>query len=388
MRIALLTTLLCASALVAQAQPAAPTKAAKPAASSKAATPAAPPSASQLALDDIKATLGFVPKFLGSVPEAALPGAWEEMKGLQMNPSTVLPGKIKELIGLAVAAQVPCSYCVYAHTKFAELGGATKAETGEAVILAALARHWSTVLQGNQTDLAKFKADVAKLVQHAKASAGKPMPAAINVTDAASARKQIEQMFGSVPEFMSRYAPAGFVGAWKEMRDVQLSPTTSLSSKHKSLIGLAVASQVPCAYCVVADTEFAKLAGATDAEIQEAIAMAAITRHWSTYLNGTQQDDGQFRRDIDKLVSNVKKQQAAAVAAAKAAEKKAAADAAKAAREAEKAAKAAEKAAAKAAKAAPATAATPATPAAPVASAKAVTPATPAAGQAKGQAAK
>ena len=34
----------------------------------------------------------------------------------------------------------------------------------------------------------------------------------------------------------------------------------------------------------------AKLNGATDAEIREAVAMAAISRHWSTVLNGMQAD--------------------------------------------------------------------------------------------------
>jgi len=311
----LTTLLLCACALVAQAQ-ATPAKPATPATPAKAAAPGAPASAAQLARDDIKATLGFVPKFLDSVPSVALPGAWEEMKGLQMSPSTALPPKIKELIGLAVAAQVPCHYCVYAHTKFAELGGATKDEIGEAVIVASLTRHWSTVLQGQQTDLSKFKRELATLVQSMRASAGKPAPTPGAVTDAASARAQIQQMFGSVPEFLSRFAAAGLPGAWTEMRDVEMSPTV-LSGKHKSLIGIAVASQVPCRFCLAADTEFAKMEGATEAEIQEAIAMAAITRHWSTYLNGTQQDEAQFRRDVDKIVAGAKKQQAVAAAAAK-----------------------------------------------------------------------
>ena len=89
------------------------------------------------------------------------------------------------------------------------------------------------------------------------------------------------------------------------MRDVQMSPATALSGKNKELIGLAVASQVPCRYCIIAHTEFAKLNGATDGEITEAIAMAALTRDMSTMLNGMQVDEAQFRKDIDHLVRNV-----------------------------------------------------------------------------------
>ncbi|HEV2185958.1 MAG TPA: carboxymuconolactone decarboxylase family protein [Stellaceae bacterium] len=44
---------------------------------------------------------------------------------------------------------------------------------------------------------------------------------------------------------------------------------------------------MPCAYCVHATTKAAKAAGATDAEIKEAIATAALIRFNSTILNGS-----------------------------------------------------------------------------------------------------
>jgi AhpD family alkylhydroperoxidase len=261
---------------------------------------------------DIGATLGFVPGFLGSLPDSALPGAWEMMKGFQLNPSTALSGKVKELIGLAVAAQVPCKYCTYAHTEFAKLSGATQQEIAEAIVLASMTRHWSTVLQGQQTDLARFKGEVARLFEHMGKTAGKPSPAPVDVVDQASALRDIEQSFGSVPDFLKKYPPEAIAGAWKEMRDVEMSPNTALSSKHKSLIGIAVASQVPCRFCLAADTQFAKAGGASEREIAEAIAMAAQIRHWSTWLNGIQTDEAAFKRDVDKIVRNVKKQMAAA----------------------------------------------------------------------------
>src|SRR5512143_3083378 len=73
---------------------------------------------------DIQKTLGMVPTFLKSMPADELGGIWADFKGLQLNPATALPGKYKELIGLAVASQVPCRYCIYAHTAFAKLNGA------------------------------------------------------------------------------------------------------------------------------------------------------------------------------------------------------------------------------------------------------------------------
>jgi AhpD family alkylhydroperoxidase len=270
-----------------------------------------PHPAADAARADIKSTLGFVPGFLGTVPNSALPGAWEEMKSLQLNQNTALSCKVKELIGLAVAAQVPCKYCTYAHTEFAKLNGANEAELGEAVVIAALTRHWSTVVQGQQTDLSKFKAEIAALITRMK-SAPKmaAAPASAPVTDAKSALADIQQMFGTVPDFFKRFPSEALAGAWKEMRDVQMSPKTALLDKHKSLIGVAVASQIPCAYCLAADTEFAKLAGASEREIAEAIGMAALTRHWSTMLNGLQTDEAAFKRDVDKLVKGAKKSMA------------------------------------------------------------------------------
>jgi AhpD family alkylhydroperoxidase len=253
---------------------------------------------------DIQKTLGFVPQFFLKFPDSALPGAWEEMKSLQLNPSTALPGKTKELIGLAVASQIPCKYCILAHTEFAKLNGASNEEIGEAVTMAAITRHWSTFLNGTQTDEAQFRAEIAKLVAGAKQAAANhatpPKPGV--VTDGQSALRDAAQTLGFAPDFIKRFPDVARGGAWKEMRDVQMNPGTALSAKQKELAGLAVAAQVPCKYCVIAHTEFAKLAGATDGELNEAIAMASLTRNLSTMLNGLQVDEAQFKRDIDRLV--------------------------------------------------------------------------------------
>ena len=258
---------------------------------------------------DIQKTLGFVPQFFTRFPEGVLPGAWEEMKTLQLNPHTALPGRTKELVGLGVAAQIPCRYCILAHTEFARLNGASEAEIGEAVAMAALTRHWSTFLNGIQTDETKFRAEIAKIIENVKkAGASKsPPPAPVKVVDGASALKEATQMLGGyAPEFIREFPEEARAGAWRAFRDVQLSPSTALSGKQKELVGLAVAAQVPCRFCIIAHTEFAKLNGATDAEIKEALGMASLTRELSTMLNGMQVDEAQFRRDIDRLVKGAK----------------------------------------------------------------------------------
>ena len=112
---------------------------------------------SQATYRDIEQALGSVPSFFKQLPESAIAGAWAEMKTFQLNPKTQLNGKTKELIGLAVAAQIPCQYCIYFHTAAAKANGATDEEIKEAVVMAAVVRHWSTVLNGMQVDLGGFK---------------------------------------------------------------------------------------------------------------------------------------------------------------------------------------------------------------------------------------
>jgi AhpD family alkylhydroperoxidase len=114
----------------------------------------------------------------------------------------------------------------------------------------------------------------------------------------AATYKEIEGMFGKVPEFVKKFPKAGIVGAWEETKSLEFSDKTALSPKVKSLISLAVAAQIPCEYCIYSDTLSAKQAGATDEEIAEAVGMAALTRHWSTIFNGLQIDLAQFKKDV------------------------------------------------------------------------------------------
>jgi AhpD family alkylhydroperoxidase len=268
-------------------------------------TPAfAEPDAKQT-YQDIEKTLGLVPTFFKAFPEEGIAAAWDELKSVQLNPATALSTKTKELIGLAVAAQVPCRYCVYFHTQVAKLGGANDAEVKDAIAMAAITRHWSTVLNGMQIDLAEFKQELGRIVAYVKKPTAKGTAPA--VVDAASAYKDMEYTLGLVPSFLKKFPESGIAAAWRELKSVQLNPKTPLAGKTKELIGLAVAAQVPCQYCVLFHTEAAKLNGATDQEIREAVAMAAITRHWSTVLNGSLIDEAQFRKEVDKIVANAKK---------------------------------------------------------------------------------
>ena len=110
---------------------------------------------------DIEQTIGGVPTFARQVPTVALRGAWQEFKELDLSDKTALPPKVKSLISLAVAAQIPCQYCIWSDTEDARRAGASEEEIGEAVAIAGLTRNWSTIFNGLQVDFDQFKKDLS-----------------------------------------------------------------------------------------------------------------------------------------------------------------------------------------------------------------------------------
>ncbi len=257
-----------------------------------------------------KQATGNVPSFVKYLPDEGAQAAWDEMTAIQMSADTALPAMAKELIGLGVAAQVPCRYCVYAHTQFAKHAGAGDREIREAIAVAAITRHWSTVLNGMQIDPAAFDKEVQQVFAYLKKSAPAQRGQAQPVTDAQSAYKDIERTFGMVPTFMRQFPQAGIAAAWREMKGIEINSQTALPQKTKDLIALGVSAQIPCKYCVSFHTAAARLDGANDEEIREAVAMAALTRHWSTVINGAMPDENQFRREIDQMVKQATRPEA------------------------------------------------------------------------------
>ena len=100
------------------------------------------------------------PKFFkDTYPDYALKSALEARDVLE-GKDAQLDAKTRDLIALAVSAQIPCTYCVYAHLKDARAHGASESEIREAVATAATVRQWSTVLNGMGYDFETFKKEM------------------------------------------------------------------------------------------------------------------------------------------------------------------------------------------------------------------------------------
>ena len=113
----------------------------------------------------LKQVLGTVPQFIDAVPPQMLPMAWELFKSSN-NPDNQIPNKYTELIKLAVAAQIPCQYCVLAHKVNAKAAGATDQEINEAVMHGAWVRHWSMIVQSTTMSFDDFEKEYMGIVNY------------------------------------------------------------------------------------------------------------------------------------------------------------------------------------------------------------------------------
>jgi AhpD family alkylhydroperoxidase len=112
----------------------------------------------------------------------------------------------------------------------------------------------------------------------------------------------IGSAFAGPPAFFQETMPETEIGVILEGYKA-ITSDNELDKKTKGLIAIAVAAQIPCEYCVYANTVALKKMGATDAEIKEAVAMAGYIRLMSTILNGSGYDIDKFKSEYDVLAA-------------------------------------------------------------------------------------
>jgi len=123
-------------------------------------------------LKDIRETMGIVPGFMKALPRDALVNEWPNFKKYQLE-DTVIPAKYRELIGLAVAANIKCPYCQLFHTGAAKMNGATDDEMAELVFLASMTSRWSSIIHAQHYDYDTFKREFEQIGAHLQKTAGK-----------------------------------------------------------------------------------------------------------------------------------------------------------------------------------------------------------------------
>ncbi|MEU3601096.1 carboxymuconolactone decarboxylase family protein [Streptomyces sp. NPDC006798] len=116
---------------------------------------------------------------------------------------------------------------------------------------------------------------------------------------------EIKEALGLVPHFFSRI-PTELLGPeWEIFKRLELGETL-IPNKYKELMGVAIHAETKCRYCTLFHTEAAKLFGATDEEIQEAVHYAKASLGWSAYLNGMQEDYDSFAAELAEVAAYVR----------------------------------------------------------------------------------
>lgn len=111
---------------------------------------------------------------------------------------------------------------------------------------------------------------------------------------------EIKETLGLVPHFFAGIPDDLLEAEWEIFKALELGETR-IPNKYKELIGIALHSETKCRYCTLFHTEAAKMFGATDEEIQEAVHYAKNSLGWSAYLNGMREDYDDFANELEQI---------------------------------------------------------------------------------------
>ena len=116
-------------------------------------------------LKDIKKSIGIVPGFMKALPQNVLIHEWPLFKKYTLEESKI-PAKYRELMGLAVAANIKCPYCQLFHMSVAKMDGATAEELAETAFLASYTSRWSSMIHAQHYDYDTFAKETAQIGQY------------------------------------------------------------------------------------------------------------------------------------------------------------------------------------------------------------------------------
>jgi len=119
--------------------------------------------------------------------------------------------------------------------------------------------------------------------------------------------QEIEHMMGVVPSMFKALPDSILELEWQLFKKTQVEGS-AIPNKYRELIGLGIAAAIKCRYCAYFHTQMAKLNGATDAEIENAVHIAKDTSAWSTYVHGIQIDFDQFKKEIDLACEHIREE--------------------------------------------------------------------------------
>ena len=114
---------------------------------------------------DIEETLGLMPGYFDALAETDLVNEWPNFKRYALE-ETEIPAKYRELIGLAIAANIKCPYCQLFHREAAKMHGATEEEVAELEFLASWTSRYSSLIHAQNYDYETFANEFGQIGEH------------------------------------------------------------------------------------------------------------------------------------------------------------------------------------------------------------------------------
>ncbi|MEH6378816.1 carboxymuconolactone decarboxylase family protein [Streptomyces sp. KLMMK] len=111
---------------------------------------------------------------------------------------------------------------------------------------------------------------------------------------------EIKEALGLVPHFFCGIPDDLLAYEWELFKRFELGETL-IPNKYKELMGIALHSETKCRYCTLFHTEAARIFGASEEEIQEAVHYAKHSLGWSAYLNGIREDYDDFAQELGQI---------------------------------------------------------------------------------------
>lgn len=115
--------------------------------------------------EEIEGALGFVPGYFDVLNEQDLVNEWPNFRRYALE-ETAIPPKYRELIGLAVAANLKCPYCQSFHTEAAKMHGATAEELAEISFLASWTARYSALIHAQNYDMETFDQELGLVADY------------------------------------------------------------------------------------------------------------------------------------------------------------------------------------------------------------------------------
>ena len=112
--------------------------------------------------------------------------------------------------------------------------------------------------------------------------------------------QDMEETLGLVPSFFKTVPDSTLESDWTAFKAIQMQEG-AIPGKYRELIGLGLSAVIKCHYCVFFHTEMARMMGATDEEIHEALRYAGNSALWSTWVNGEQIDFEEFKDELSEI---------------------------------------------------------------------------------------